>query len=142
MRHLPWVILTNVVAAILTIVVVSAAVHSGLARFGPTLGVADYRILGTPVFLSSVIAVLAGAGVFGFMTRSRRVMTFTDEVIGELFKVSWPTRDETLRASITVVATTAFTAGLLAAYDYLWKNVADYVFFNPDISTWIVGFLS
>jgi len=137
MRHLPWVILTNAIAAILTILVVSAAVHSGFTRFG----VADYRVLGF-VSLSSIVAMLAGAIVFVVMTRTRRIMTFTDEVIGELFKVSWPTRDETLRASITVVATTAFTAALLAAYDYLWKNVADYVFFNPTISRAIVGFFT
>lgn len=138
MRHLPWVILTNVVAAILTMLVVSAAVHSGFARFG----VADFRLFYTPVPLSSLIAFLTGVVVFVVMTRTRSVMTFTDEVIGELFKVSWPTRDETLRASITVVGTTAFTAALLAAYDYVWKNVADYVFFNPTVSRYIVGFFT
>lgn len=138
MRHLPWVILVNVVAAILTMLVVSAAVHSGFARFG----VADFRIFYTPIPLSTVIAFVAGAVVFGVMTRNRRIMTFTDEVVGELIKVSWPTRDETLRASVTVVGTTAFTASLLALYDLLWKNVADYVFFNPTVSRYIVGFFA
>ena len=87
MRHLPWVILTNAIAAILTMLVVSAAVHSGFSRFG----VADWRIASL-VPLSSVIAFLSGVAVFVVMTRTRKVMTFTDEVIGELFKVSWPTR--------------------------------------------------
>lgn len=126
MRHLPWVILSVAVAAILTIMVVSSAVHSAFAFFG----VADLRIFGSPLALSSLIAVLVGGGGFLFVIRSRRYMTFIDEVVGELAKVSWPTREETVRASITVVATTVFTASLMAGYDLIWKNVADYFLFS------------
>lgn len=122
MRHLPWVILVDVIVAIFTILVVSSALHSGFGRFG----IADFRLLGSPVALSSAIAFASGIGAFVFLIRYRRAMTFTDEVIGELFKVTWPSREETLRASITVVATTVFTAALLAAYDLIWKNVADF----------------
>jgi preprotein translocase subunit SecE len=126
MRNLPWVILTDVVIAILTMLVMSAALHSGFARFG----VADFRVLGTPIALSGLLAFLSGVATFLVLVRNRRAMTFTDEVIGELFKVTWPSREETLRASITVVVTTVFTASLLAAYDFLWKNVADYFLFS------------
>ena len=122
MRHLPWVILVDVIAAILTILIVSSLVHSGFGRFG----IADFRVFGSPVALSSAIAMLSGVASFIFLVRYRRAMVFTDEVIGELLKVTWPSREETLRASITVVATTIFTAALLAAYDYIWKNVADF----------------
>jgi preprotein translocase subunit SecE len=57
-------------------------------------------------------------------------MVFTDEVVGELARVTWPTRDETVRASVTVIFTTIFSASLLAAYDFLWKNIADYFLFS------------
>lgn len=126
MRHLPWVILSIAVAAMLTVVVVSAAVDSAFAFFG----VADIRVFGSPLALSSLIAIGSGAAVFIVVLRVRRWVTFIDEVVGELAKVSWPTREETVRASVTVVATTVFTAALLGGYDFLWKNVADYFLFT------------
>lgn len=126
MRHLPWVILSVAITAILTVMVVSAAVHSAFAFFG----VADLRILGTPLSLSSLIALLSGGALFLIVIRTQKYVTFIDEVVGELAKVSWPSREETVRASITVIATTVFTAALLAGYDFVWKNVADYFLFT------------
>lgn len=126
MRHLPWVILSIAIAAILTILMVSTALHSAFMFFG----IADIRVLGSPLALSSVIAILVGIGGFLFVLRTRRYVTFIDEVVGELAKVAWPTREETVKASITVVGTTVFTAALLASYDYVFKNIADYFLFN------------
>ena len=125
MRHFPWVILSFVVAGILTTLVMSSALHSGFARFG----IANTMLLGL-VSLSQLISVVSGIVTFVVMLRIKKVMIFTDEVIGELFKVSWPVREETLKASITVVVTAVFTASLLSAYDYIWKNVADYFLFT------------
>ena len=64
------------------------------------------------------------------MMRSRKTIAFTDEVVGELYKVTWPTKDETIRASTTVIMTTLFIAAVLAAYDLVWKNLADLVLFT------------
>lgn len=142
MRYLPWVILTNVASALLAVVVINSAIGSAIATFGADYGVTNFAIMNTPVTLGMVVALVGGAAVFGYMTRVERVMTFTHEVIGELARVTWPTRDEVVKASVTVVGTTAFTAALLAGFDYLWKNVADYVFFNPTVSRYIVNLLS
>ncbi|TVQ91729.1 MAG: preprotein translocase subunit SecE [Deltaproteobacteria bacterium] len=126
MRHLPWVILSIAISAILTAMVVSTALHSALMFFG----IADIRVLGSPLALSTVIAVVVGLAGFLVVLRTRKYVTFIDEVVGELAKVSWPTREETVKASITVVGTTIFTAALLASYDYVFKNIADYFLFN------------
>ncbi|TNE88652.1 MAG: preprotein translocase subunit SecE [Deltaproteobacteria bacterium] len=64
------------------------------------------------------------------LLRNEQAVAFTDEVVEELTKVTWPTRDETVRASTTVVVATLFTAAVLGGYDYLWKQVADLVLFN------------
>ena len=125
MRHLTYVILTFVIGAILVTSTMSAAVSSGFQRFG----VEDTRVLDI-VNLSSLIALVAGATTFGVLVRNRKALSFTDEVIGELTKVTWPTREETVRASVTVVVVTAFTATLLASYDYIWKNLADLFLFT------------
>jgi preprotein translocase SecE subunit len=126
MRHLTWVILSFVVSAFLVILVMSAAVSSGLTRFG----VPDFRFFGFLPPMSTMCAIVAGVVTFGFLIRNQKAMLFTDEVVGELARVTWPTRDETVRASVVVIFTTIFTASLLAAYDFLWKNVADYFLFS------------
>jgi preprotein translocase SecE subunit len=126
MRHLHWVILTDVLLAMLVIGVSNAALYSGFTRFG----VADAYILGTPLALSGLLSVFAGIATFIFLIRFKPALSFFDEVIGELFRVHWPSREETLRASVTVVVTTIATAALLAAYDFIWKNVADYFLYG------------
>lgn len=126
MRHLSWVILTFVVTAFLVILVMSSAVSAGFIQIGQP----DIRLLGGMISISSLISVIAGVATFIVLIRNQKVMVFTDEVVGELARVTWPTRDETVRASVTVVFTTIFTASLMAAYDYVWKNIADYFLFT------------
>lgn len=113
MRHLTWVILTFVVTAFLVVIVTGSAVSTGFVYIGQP----DIRLLGGMISISSLTSVIAGIVTFIVLIRNQKVMVFTDEVVGELARVTWPTRDETVRASVTVVFTTIFTASLLAAYD-------------------------
>ena len=80
--------------------------------------------------LSTAISVVAGVITIVALIRNPTAVSFTDEVVDELGKVTWPTRDETVRASTTVVVTTLFTAAVLGAYDYVWKQVADLFLFT------------
>ena len=126
MKHQRFVLMAFVVGAILVGWAVQAACVSGFARFA----VPDTRWLGL-LNTSTLVSLVSGGGTFVALLRSIQATTFTDEVIGELALVTWPTRDETVKASTTVVLTTLFTAGLLAVYDLIWKNLADLVLFAP-----------
>ena len=125
MKHQRYVLLTFTLLAILTGLAVQSAAVSAFAQFA----MPDNR-LGGVLNTSSVIALVAGGLTFGALIRNRRALEFTDEVVGELAAVTWPTRDETVRASTTVVLTTLFTAAVLAFYDLIWKNLADIVLFT------------
>jgi len=120
-----YVMLSFIAAALLVGFTVQAASVSAFAQFAWP----DRRLLG---ILSTTSAIALGAGLATFvgLIRNRKAVAFTDEVVGELRKVTWPTREETVRASTTVVLTTLFVAGLLAAYDFIWKNLADLVLFT------------
>ena len=131
MRYYSWVLLSFVVAAILVVIVMQSAVYSAFTR----IGYPDYRILGGWASTSGTIAFVSGVATLVVLVRNERVLRFTDEVIGELARVTWPTRDETVRASVVVIFTTIFTASLLAAFDYLWKNLADYFLFSGSTGT-------
>lgn len=125
MNHQRYVLLSFTIGAILIGLVVQSATVSAFAQFA----VPDSRILGL-LNTTTVIALVSGVVTFGVLIRNRKVIRFTDEVVGELSQVNWPTRDETVRASTTVVLTTLFTAAVLAFYDLIWKNLADLILFT------------
>lgn len=120
-----FVLLAFVLAALAVGFSLQAALVSAFAEFG----FADNRIAGL-MNTSSAVAILGGLGTFVGLIRSRRALEFAGEVVGELLRVTWPSRDETMKASTTVVLTTLFAAGLLAFYDFTWKNLADLVLFT------------
>ena len=119
MNHQRYVLLAFVLLAILTGWAVQAGCVSGFSQFG----IADGDLFGV-LQRSSAIGLACGVVTFVALIRNAKSMVFADEVVSELFKVTWPTREETVRASTTVITTTLFTAGLLAFYDLIWKNLA------------------
>jgi preprotein translocase subunit SecE len=121
MQHQRWVVLSFIVTTVLTAWTVQAASVSAFAQFA----IPDSRV--GPVNLSTILGLVAGVVALLGLLRSQRAVTFTDEVIDELAKVTWPTREETIRASYTVVVTTLMVAVLLGLYDFVWKNLADLV---------------
>lgn len=121
MQHQRWVVLSFLVAAVLVGWTVQAASVSGFAQFA----IPDQRM--GPVTLSTVLALVAGAITLVALLRNEQWVAYTDECVDELSKVTWPSREETIRASTTVVVTTLLVAALLGLYDFVWKNLADLV---------------
>jgi preprotein translocase SecE subunit len=104
---------------------VQAATISLFAQFA----IRDDRLLGL-VTTSSVLALTGGVVTFFGLMRSRTAGTFTREVVGELMRVTWPSREESVRASTTVILTALLISGLLAVFDFTWKNLADLILFT------------
>ncbi len=125
MTHYRFVMLAFVVGALLVGLTVEAATVSAFARFAWP----DTRVLGL-VSVTTIISVVSAAGTFVALIRNPRAMRFTDEVVQELSRVTWPTKDETTRATTIVVFTTLFVAALLGLYDLAWKNLADIFLFT------------
>ena len=123
MKHLPHVILAFVALAVMAAFAGRSIAISGFLQFGYP----DQQWLGV-LSTSQVIAIVLGIATFITLIRVRRIMTYADEVVDELLKVTWPTRDDTVRAAVTVVASTFFMAFLLGGYDIAWKHITDFVF--------------
>jgi|JI6StandDraft_1071083.scaffolds.fasta_scaffold257780_1 preprotein translocase subunit SecE len=120
-----FVILAFVVAALLSGIVTQSAIVATVDFFAWT----DRRLLGL-VNASVATAVVVTVATFFGLLRNQQAVKFTDEVVGELRKVTWPSREETVRATTTVILTTLFVAALIGLYDLLWKNVADLFLFT------------
>lgn len=119
MVHQRYVVLVFVLGAILAGVSMQSASSSLIVA----THYADFRVLG-PFTISNVLSVGTGAAVLAGLFRSRTAVSFVDEVVDELHKVTWPSKDETVKASTTVVFTALFTAAMIGLYDFVWNNLA------------------
>jgi preprotein translocase SecE subunit len=90
--------------------------------------------IGDPQFFglnaTSIGAIILGTTTFLILNRHPKVVSFTDEVIFELRKVTWPEKDDTVHSTIVVIGLTLFIAGALASYDYVWAEVTQLVLFT------------
>ena len=66
-----------------------------------------------------------GPGIFGRFTR------FVREVVAELRKVIWPTRNELLTYTAVVVVFVAIMLAIVSGLDYLYARGVLFVFGNP-----------
>jgi preprotein translocase SecE subunit len=56
-------------------------------------------------------------------------MTLSDEVIIELRKVSWPTREETYYSTLVVIITVLIMAAILGLFDAIWLKVTNLIYY-------------
>ena len=80
--------------------------------------------------VSTLAAILLGVLVFVVLNRHSLVVGFTDEVIEELKKVTWPDKEDTVNSTVVVVGVTLFIAAALGLYDYVWAEVTQIVLFT------------
>ena len=75
-----------------------------------------------------LIIDLFGFGLAGMTTagalRNERLVDLANEVTAELKKVTWPTREETIAATIVVIVTVIVASMFLGVFDLLWSWVA------------------
>lgn len=79
---------------------------------------------------SALAAVVLGVGTYIALMRNTRVVQFSDEVVEELNKVTWPEKDETVSSTVVVVGVTLFIAAALGLYDYVWAEVTQIVLYT------------
>lgn len=68
-----------------------------------------------------LVGVVAAAGVSFAVWRNARTFALASEVVGELRKVTWPTRKETSQATIVVIVLVIICAFILGVFDFFWS---------------------
>jgi preprotein translocase subunit SecE len=79
----------------------------------------DWILLGG----SAGVAALAGL----LALKNERVFVLATEVTAELKKVTWPTRKETVSATIVVIVTCIVSALFLGVFDATWSYLTRYI---------------
>lgn len=70
-----------------------------------------------------MIAIVCGIATFVILLKNNRVNTFTNEVITELGKVTWPNRKETVMSTGVVSVLVGICAIILFGFDMIWGAI-------------------
>lgn len=116
-------------AFVLIAISVGAASRGLVVPFMARLELPDPQILGL-VEASSFGALLIGVATFVTLLRSTAAVAYTDETITELRRVTWPTREDSVRSTTIVIGTTLFLAFALAGFDFVWGRITSAFLFT------------
>ena len=109
-----WVNLSFVAASLLLAVIVNVLA----AKFSVFLDF-EGRVRNLDKIL---LAVSVGFGLLAYLAMYKNSVanTFMNEVVAELTKVTWPTKDETLKATIAVLISVTIAGVAFWVVDSLW----------------------
>ncbi len=91
--------------------------------------VSDINILGPQFKLSTLIGLAITLGALIYCIRSPLIMTLSDEIIVELRKVSWPTKQETYYSTLVVIVTVLIMSVILGLFDAIWLKVTNLIYY-------------
>jgi len=80
-----------------------------------------------PTLVTLLAAVVAAVTTFAIY-RQERVARVAHEIVGELARVSWPSRQETQVSTIVVIITSIIAAAVVGAFDAAWAAITDLIY--------------
>jgi preprotein translocase subunit SecE len=76
-----------------------------------------------PVSPSDLMGIASAVAIFIIFRKNAKANTFTNEVLVELSKVTWPPRKETLLSTVVVTIMVAICSLILFGFDTLWGTL-------------------
>ena len=80
-----------------------------------------------PVVVSLVSFALSAA-ITVVLYKHPTVSRVSSEIVGELARVSWPSRDEIQAATIIVIITSIIASIIVGAFDAAWSSLTDLIY--------------
>ena len=77
--------------------------------------------------VGGTISSLLGLIGFLILSTNQKTTEFTDEVFGELKKVTWPTGKETAASTLVVSVMVIIAAVMFLIMDMVWKALFDFL---------------
>jgi preprotein translocase subunit SecE len=92
------------------------------------LNLEDPHFLGMQqLALTHVLGALVAIGAAAYAYLHKPTYALAGEVVDELTKVTWPTREETGNATVVVVVTVVICSAYLGAFDAVWLALTDWL---------------
>lgn len=124
MNNRRFIVLAFLVAAVVAGATARNAIVAGFAVAG-----APDPLLASIAPASSVGGLAVGAGTLLVLLRIPVAVSFTGDVVGELARVTWPDREETVRSTTVVIVSASIFAAFLAVADLVWGELTSIFLF-------------
>ncbi len=84
-----------------------------------------------PFTVADIAGLVATVGLAAGMWRAPKVSGFLIEVVDEVSKVVWPSRQETRDSTVVVIVFVFVVAGILGSFDFVWAKVTNLILSGP-----------
>jgi preprotein translocase subunit SecE len=91
-------------------------------------GIPDPALLGNNFTAMQAVGMLAGVAATIVLWKNAQAQSFTNEVVAELNKVTWPSKKETQTATGVVIITTLLMSLIMLIYDQLWGHLTSIIY--------------
>ena len=108
-------------------VIVAMPLAAGFQWTWIQLGWDDPPILSRELSLTTLIAYALAAAAAVFALKHPPTYQLANEVVDELAKVTWPSREETGNATVVVIMTVVICSVYLGVFDFLWLWLTDWI---------------
>jgi preprotein translocase SecE subunit len=116
-----------VVGIVLLAILLAVSLSHGLTWAFAQLGWEDLPIVTREVTLTRVLAYGLSVGAAVFVLRHGPTFQLANEVVDELAKVTWPTREETGNATVVVIVTVIVCSAYLGIFDAVWLSLTNWI---------------
>lgn len=116
-----------VVGIVLLAVLLAVSLAHAFAWLWVQFGWEDLPILSRELAMTDLIAYALGLGTAVFVIKHRPTFQLANEVVDELAKVTWPSREETGSATVVVIVTVILASAYLGVFDAVWLSLTNWI---------------
>lgn len=121
----------TVIGIVIMAILVALALSHGLHTIWVEAGWTDYPVVSREVTLTKLLAYAIALGAATFAIKHGPTFQLANEVVDELSKVTWPSREETGSATVVVIVTVVVCSLYLGVFDAMWLWLTDWLLGVP-----------
>jgi preprotein translocase SecE subunit len=114
--------------------VIGLALSQGFAWAWSQASLANPTPLGTSDLpLTTLLGYAVAFGGTAIALRNQAAHTWASEVVDELTRVAWPSREETGNATLVVIVAVLVCSAYLGMFDAFWLSMTDFILGVPAV---------
>ena len=117
-----------VISVLLLALLIGMTLSQGFEWVWAQVGLDSPRLFDVQQFsLTNVLGFGLAASAAIFVFSHKKTFHLGEEIVDELFKVTWPSREETGNATVVVIVTVIVCSVFLGAFDAVWLALTDFI---------------
>ncbi len=116
-----------VVGIVLMALLLAVSLSHGFTWIWAQAGLDDWPVVTREVTITKLLAYGIAFLAAAFALKHKPTFQLANEVVDELAKVTWPTREETGNATVVVIVTVVVCSAYLGIFDAVWLSLTNWI---------------